>query len=41
MVTLDDRLAAQSVLRDSEQGMDWIVPLSFDRELTLEVRYQW
>ena len=40
-VTLDDGLAAQSVLRDPQEGMEWIVPLSFDQELTLEVQYRW
>ncbi|MCH2213035.1 MAG: cytochrome c [Fuerstiella sp.] len=40
-VTLDDGLAAQSVLRDTQEGMEWIVPLSFDQELTLEVQYRW
>lgn len=41
MVSINEPLAGTAVVRDGENGMEWILPVNADEQQTIEVRYAW
>lgn len=40
-VSVDECLAQAGAVRSAEDGMEWIIPLSLDKQQLIELRYQW
>lgn len=41
MVSINESLTGTAVVRDGENGMEWIVPVNADQQHAIEVRYEW